>query len=381
MARTCRLCYETTLDCEGRGGPRVSGGAYGQLLCHHGLRGEDGLPVQPAACPESEQDLRKHHQAGRYRGRSCLHTGGRNHSLHGHRQADVRQSARGGSGDCGSFHLECECNLRARHSSCIAATTNDRMAENNFSFPFDLNHLSILKYEHLGKDIGFDEVMRFRGILKEKIGVLMGSPEVDSPVFLFIPTLKPASLPAAGAAAMPEAAAPQPAPSSRPTDSTSFAELLEKFRAAKRDAKKAADWAMPLELLGRLKTMQPNDPYILQQLALATYKHERPDKKVSLIQAKIILGDLAPQTSSDAETVGLWGAIHKRLWEELKNNDDLDEAVRAYARGYYIKTDYNNGINYAFMLNVRAASTAGDEAFADRILARRIRQQVLVICD
>jgi len=209
----------------------------------------------------------------------------------------------------------------------------------------------------------------------------MGSPEVDSPVFLFIPTLKPASLPAAGTAAMPEAAAPQPAPSSLPTDSTSFAGLLEKFRAAKRAANKAADWAKPLELLGRLKTMQPDDPYILQQLALATYKNERPDKKVSLMQAKIILGDLAPQTSSDAETVGLWGAIHKRLWEELKNNDDLDEAVRAYARGYYIKTDYYNGINYAFMLNVRAVTTTGDEALADRVLARRIRQQVLAICD
>src|SRR6267142_2197496 len=258
------------------------------------------------------------------------------------------------------------------------------MAENNFSFPFDLNHLSIVKYEHLGRDIGFDEVMRVRGILKEKIAALMGSPEVDSPVFLFIPTLKPASLPAAGTAAMLEAAAPQPAPSSQPTDKKSFADLfdlLESFRVAKRTVRKADDWAKPLALLRRLKTMQPTDPFIVQQLALATYKHERPDKKVSLIQAKIILGDLAPQTSSDAETVALWGAIHKRLWEELRNNDDLEEAILAYARGYYIRNDYNNGINYAFMLNVRAASTAGDEAFADRILARRIRQQVLVICD
>jgi hypothetical protein len=127
--------------------------------------------------------------------------------------------------------------------------------------------------------------------------------------------------------------------------------------------------------------MQPNDPYILQQLALATYKYERPDKKVSLIQAKIILSDLAPQTSSDAETVGLWGAIHKRLWEELKSNDDLDESVRAYARGYYIRTDYYNGINYAFMLNVRGASTTGEEALADRVVARLIREQVLAICD
>src|SRR5712671_6453243 len=51
------------------------------------------------------------------------------------------------------------------------------LAENSFSFPFDLNHLSILKYEHLGKEIGFTEVMRVRQLLKEKISTLMGSPE------------------------------------------------------------------------------------------------------------------------------------------------------------------------------------------------------------
>ena len=64
------------------------------------------------------------------------------------------------------------------------------MAENTFSFPFDLNHLSILKYEHLGKDIGFSEAMRVKDTLKTKITTLMGSPEVDSPVFLFIPSLQ-----------------------------------------------------------------------------------------------------------------------------------------------------------------------------------------------
>ena len=42
------------------------------------------------------------------------------------------------------------------------------LAEKNFSFPFDLNHLSILKYEHLGKEIGFKEVMRVRGISKKR---------------------------------------------------------------------------------------------------------------------------------------------------------------------------------------------------------------------
>lgn len=99
------------------------------------------------------------------------------------------------------------------------------LAEN--SFPFDLNHLSILKYEHLGKEIGFTEVMRVRKLLKDKITVLMDSPEVDSPVFLFIPTLQAASPPSATA----KAAAAPPAPTAPATDQKSFADLLESFRA------------------------------------------------------------------------------------------------------------------------------------------------------
>jgi MAP3K TRAFs-binding domain len=254
------------------------------------------------------------------------------------------------------------------------------LAEKNFSFPFDLNHLSILKYEHLGKEIGFTEVMRVRKELNRKITTLMNSPEVDSPVFLFIPSLQPASLPRAPAAM---AAAGPPASSSEPMDreQKSFAELLVSFRAARDEVKAAEDWALPLALLKRLKAMQPDDPYILQQLALATYKFQQPDKKTSLINAKSILSALAPQTSSDAETVGLWGAIHKRLWDETANPEDLDEAVRAYARGYYIRTDYYNGINYAFVLDVRASRSEGDEALVDRLLARRVRKDVLKISD
>jgi hypothetical protein len=79
--------------------------------------------------------------------------------------------------------------------------------------------------------------------------------------------------------------------------------------------------------------------------------------------------------------VGIWGAIHKRLWGATQNREDLDESVKAYARGYYIKNDYYNGINYAFMLDVRASCSAGDEALVDRLLARRVRKDVLKIYD
>jgi len=56
-------------------------------------------------------------------------------------------------------------------------------------------------------------------------------------------------------------------------------------------------------------------------------------------------------------------------------------AVRAYARGYFIKNDFYNGINFAFLLNVRAAASQGDDAIADRVQARRIRAEVLALCD
>jgi hypothetical protein len=266
--------------------------------------------------------------------------------------------------------------LGVRHA--LRPRTTIVMAESNFSFPFDLNHLSILKYEHLGKDIGFDEVMRVRGKLKEKVVNLVDKQETDSPVFLFIP-----SLPGAGPSGQALGVAPGTAPAAMAPkkDDSSFAELMESFRNAQAAVKNPADWARPLELLKRMETMQPEDPYILQQKALATYKSEIPDKQTSLAEAKKLLQKLAPVTSSDAETVGLWGAIHKRLWDLCSDPADLDEAIRAYARGFYIKNDYYNGINYAFMLDVRAASSPGDEGIADRVLARRVRGEVLAICD
>jgi hypothetical protein len=60
----------------------------------------------------------------------------------------------------------------------------------------------------------------------------------------------------------------------------------------------------------------------------------------------------------------------------------LDEAVRAYERGFYIRNDYYNGINFAFLLNVRAKNTAdSEEAIADSFQARRVRKEVVKICE
>src|SRR5271166_1238793 len=260
--------------------------------------------------------------------------------------------------------------LGLRHA--LRPNTTIVMAENNFSFPLDLSHISILKYEHLGKEIGYGEVLRVKEALKQKLVELANKGEVDSPVYLFLPSLTRAEMAAAA-----KAMAAAPAPMSAPTDSKSFADLMDSFRLA-RDS---SDWVMAIAYLKRLRTMQPQDPFILQQLALATYKSGLPDKLTALQQAKAILAELSPATSADAETVGLWGAVHKRLWETGQDRADLDHGISAYERGFYLKNDYYNGINYAFMLDVRASLSQGDEATADRVLARRVRTRVLDICE
>ena len=259
--------------------------------------------------------------------------------------------------------------LGVRHA--LRPHTTIVIAEDKFSFPFDFNHLSITKYEHLGKEIGFREVMRMRAVLQEKIAALIDRGETDSPVFLFLPHLvngEPAETPPA-------------APSAPAKDEKSFADLLETLKEAKKSVVEASDWLVVVAVLKRLQNLQPSDPYIVQQLALATYKSKHPDVLQSLQRARTILDVLKPNTSAEAETVGLWGAIHKRLWEVGKDPQDLDMAIRSYARGYFIKDDYYNGINFAFLLNVRASIKGGDEALADRVLARRIRREILVVCD
>lgn len=255
--------------------------------------------------------------------------------------------------------------LGVRHA--LKPHTTIVMAENGFAFPFDLNHVRILRYAHLGPQIGYDEVVRVRGELQEKIKTVLARRETDSPVFLFLPQLL-----GRGPTATPQPASEEPA-----KDEKSVFELRENVR----EAKKEGNWPTVIWLLNRLRKMQPSDPQVIQELTLATYKSKQPSPEHALENARTILDVLGPETSSDAETVGLWGAIHKRLWELRGTREDLDRSIRAYARGYFIKNDYYNGINFAFLLNVRACLSVGDEAVADRVLARRIRGEVMPLCD
>src|SRR5262245_39067639 len=64
------------------------------------------------------------------------------------------------------------------------------------AFPFDVNHVIVRQYHHLGEDIGFDEVMRFRKELTDAINIILKDkpPRDDSPVYSLLTKLAPPAL-------------------------------------------------------------------------------------------------------------------------------------------------------------------------------------------
>jgi hypothetical protein len=251
------------------------------------------------------------------------------------------------------------------------------VAEEKFKNPFDVSHIVIRRYKHLGEDIGVSEARRFKKELKDAILEIMTARKTDSPVYTFLKSL----IPPAEQKNVFTSAIETAAPGSGGNPELSVKELS----GAARVAVKNGDFALAKMLLLPIHKMRPNDDYFVQQLALATYKSKQPDQKTALEEARTILKALSPESSNDPETRGLWGAVHKRLWEITGEPSYLDESISSYERGFYLKQDYYNGINLAFLLNLRSAleEYAGDyaEAVADFIQARRIRREVLRICD
>jgi hypothetical protein len=285
------------------------------------------------------------------------------------------------------------------------------------SFPFDVNHVLIRQYHHMGEGIDFDEVQRFRAALTQAIkDIYNQDPRPnDSPVYTFLNDLTPPALAAAmhGVAQAVAKAAPVVEAAAPATDIV-YSEMMQQVDEAQHDN----DFVTAKALLARLRKKmkeaatkaaadarqkgqasvqeRPEDPYVIQRLALVSYKSKHPSPQAALEEARDLLAALNPQTSNDTETLGLWGAVHKRLWELTEEPAHLDEAVRGYQRGFYLRNDFYNGINLAYLLNVRASSSrrraeaAGspqqvNELRADAVAcfvdARKIRPEVLAICE
>jgi hypothetical protein len=276
------------------------------------------------------------------------------------------------------------------------------------SIPFDLSSFVIHQYEHGGEEIISTEQERFvghlSGVLKniieleqrrQKMAVDV-SPESDSPVFTFLSGMTPPTYDAQSYVEPPAYILPAQRQENKVQAGESLASVID----AAETAKKANKLFLAISLFKRAIDMQTEgktdakpDLFLTQRLALVTYKGgETPDAEGN-IDPKIAIGALhqaenillrycAPKISTDPETLGLCGAINKRLFELNHDLEYLERAIGFYERGFYVKQDYYNGINVAYMYTQRAnLLTDRFDAIVSYGHANMIRQNVVRICN
>jgi hypothetical protein len=141
----------------------------GKRVRRHGIWRKDGFPVESATFPEHgsyTEDIIE--PAVRAAGVECIHADKIVHSTVIDKPlfeqlltADVVIA------DLSTSNADAIYELGVRHALRPHATIV--IAEDQFKFPFDFSHLSIAKYVHMGKEIGFREVLRMQAVLQQKI--------------------------------------------------------------------------------------------------------------------------------------------------------------------------------------------------------------------
>ncbi|CAN5875434.1 hypothetical protein BH11BAC7_BH11BAC7_11860 [soil metagenome] len=145
--------------------------------------------------------------------------------------------------------------------------------------------------------------------------------------------------------------------------------------------KNRKDFVRAREVFERAIELNPGDTFLLQRLALVTYKSQLPDPLDALQKSLKILSVLDPAKSIDPETLGLSGSIYKKLYEETNDEAFLDKAIWFYDRGFSLTKNHYNGINLAFLCLVKAANEE-KKAFASTYYTRSvfINESIISIC-
>ena len=285
--------------------------------------------------------------------------------------------------DLSTMNANVMCELGVRHAQ--RPNTSILMAENDIfrRIPFDLSHSIIHGYDHLGDSIAVEEIERFTNHLADLVQKIIENPlATDSPVYTYLEGMTPPLYvtPDERIRQLQEAADAGAEPGDVHRQALSI--LVDQAEAAMGKG----DFGTANALLGAALAQDDTDAFLRQRLALCTYKAREKDEDdeaaiKAFEDAEAILELLEPSTSTDPETLGLSGAIRKRRWERTGDPADLDLAIRYYERGFYIAQDYYNGINVAYLYNVKA-DIAEDpfEATIDFGHAMRLRRGVAEIC-
>lgn len=240
--------------------------------------------------------------------------------------------------------------------------------EQEGAIPFDINHNRIFHYVHLGDDIGVDEAGRCKEALVEMIESILNNKVIDSPLYDYIQDIEPPKL-------------------TQKEYQRIIGDLSEREEGIFAISERAkyfmedSNFIEAAKLWGKAESLVPNEAYFTQQHALAKYKSKNPTEISSLTDALKIIEKLDPDNeTNDPETLGLTGAIYKRMWSATNDIEYLKRSINYYGKGFKIRRDYYNGENYALCLNIAASIEVDlEEKTFYRISAKKARQEILVI--
>ena len=239
------------------------------------------------------------------------------------------------------------------------------MKESEGKLHFDLDHVVAFQYEHLGADIGVREAVRARSELAELVRSIMVEKEPDSPVYQWLPRLQQPKFSEEEVEMMIE-------------NTEAHERRLSTLVKSGREASSSSLHGEAAEAFAEAHRLSPEEPYIVQQWALARYKSKSPNEEVALVDGLEIINTLNPDISNDPETLGITGAIHKRLWLLKGERESLDKAITYYGRGFEVRRDYYNGENLATCLDYRSkVQGEPEERDYDRRTASKVRASIV----
>ncbi|TXT16816.1 MAG: hypothetical protein FD133_1658 [Erysipelotrichaceae bacterium] len=223
------------------------------------------------------------------------------------------------------------------------------MIDDKSDLVFDLNHSNTLKYPEIREYLDQDKVNETIQKLSELVDSCL-TPQIDSPFYSYLPKVVPPKI---------QHDIEEELKKRLESQSENIADLLI-------DAKRkmeCSDFHNSFLSWEKMNKILPNNDFFIQQMALSKYKSKYPSETVALMNAYSIINNLVPENSLDPETLGIAGAINKKLYIINKNIEYLEAAIILYKRGYVVKNDYYNGENYVncLLLKIRDSSLKDDE--------------------
>ncbi len=269
--------------------------------------------------------------------------------------------------------------LGVRHA--LRPYTTIVISEDKLMYPFDLNHVVIHSYQHLGDAIDYEEVERFRAALGNVIQTVLDKNEADSPVYTYLNSLIPPKLQAELEKAVVDNEKEKPAIEVGKALSLIIQEAEDAIDVM--EFAKSRDLFQTAVLLSGGNSSQ-KDPYLFHRLSFTTYKAAEPDLVTALYKSLSFLQSINLAHTNDPETVSSAGAVEKKLYECGEGDQHLEDSILYYQRSYYLLNNRYNGINLAMTLVYHATSNlvnSDQDRIADLIFAKRTWQRVLYLCD